>query len=329
MNPVLLIIIGLGVAAVLGWFLLAGDSDAERRMKKVAGEKSSNKIFDIRTALFGADETRDLRRRQIQESVQQIEERAAKTKRRRSLEDLVDLAGLAIPPRHIQFVGAGAGILLGGTGWLFAGLPLLIAVLIVGLCTVIVPRLFLGYLINRRKRRFMELFPDAIDIMVRAIRTGLPVNDALRMIATESPAPVGPEFLELVEAQRLGLTVESALDRMCERVAIPEINFLAIVMNIQARSGGNLSEALANLSRVLRERKKMRGKIAAVSQEAISSASIIGAMPVLIVGLLMLINPEYLIPLLETKLGNIILGGCLIWMGIGVLVMRGMIKMDI
>ena len=165
--------------------------------------------------------------------------------------------------------------------------------------------------------------------MVRGIKSGLPMSDALRVIAAESPAPVGPEFIELVEGQRLGISIEQGLERMAERIALPEINFLAIVMNVQSKSGGNLSEALSNLSRVLRERKKMRGKIVAVSQEAKSSASIIGALPFVIIIGLYFMSPGYLAPLWETSTGNMLVVGCLCWMGLGVFVMSRMIKLDI
>lgn len=191
------------------------------------------------------------------------------------------------------------------------------------------PRWLLSSLISRRRKKFLDIFPDAIDVMVRAIKSGLPVSDALRVISTECPAPIGPEFVELVEGQRLGISIEQGLERMAERIGLSEINFLAIVMNIQSKSGGNLSEALNNLSRVLRERKKMRGKISAVSQEAKSSAMIIGALPFLIIGGLSFMSPGYLAPLWETTIGNIIVFGCVFWMGLGTFVMSRMIKLDI
>ncbi len=143
--------------------------------------------------------------------------------------------------------------------------------------------------------------------MVRGIKAGLPVSDALKVIAKETPAPVGPEFLDVVEGQRVGITIDQGLERMYERMPLAEVNFLAIVMAIQAKTGGNLAEALGNLSRVLRDRKKMKQKINSVSQEAKASAAIIGALPFLIGGAMMVLNPTYLLPLFETKLGNVLL----------------------
>jgi tight adherence protein B len=157
----------------------------------------------------------------------------------------------------------------------------------------------------------------------------LPVTDALKVIARETPAPVGPEFSEVVEGQRVGITIDQGLARMYERMPLQEVNFLAIVMAIQAKTGGNLAEALGNLSKVLRDRKKMKQKIQSVSQEAKASAMIIGALPFVIAGGMMILNPTYLLPLFETKLGNIMLIGSGLWMGMGALVMRKMISFDI
>jgi len=301
----------------------------DRRMKMVTEkEKPKERGFDLRTMLFGADDFKDLRRRQVQESVSQLEERTKLSNRRKSLQDLMDQAGVGMPIMQFNAIAAGLGLSLAALSFL-AGLPILASIAVAGIGFFGFPRWLLSSLIGRRRKKFLELFPDAIDIMVRAIKSGLPVSDALRVIASECPAPIGPEFLELVEGQRLGISIEQGLERMAERIGLPEINFLAIVMNIQSKSGGNLSEALNNLSRVLRERRKMRGKIVAVSQEAKSSASIIGALPFLIIGALSFINPGYLSPLWETSIGNLLVIGCLSWMGIGIFVMSRMIKLDI
>jgi len=164
--------------------------------------------------------------------------------------------------------------------------------------------------------------------MVRGLKSGLPVTDAMKVIASETPAPVGPEFLEVVEGQRIGISVDQGIERMYERMPLAEVNFLAIVMAIQAKTGGNLSEALSNLSKVLRDRKKMKAKIRSMSQEAKSSAAIIGSLPFLIMGALTVLNPAYLNPLWDTTVGNIMVIGSGIWMCLGILVMRKMINFD-
>ena len=172
------------------------------------------------------------------------------------------------------------------------------------------PRWFLNFLRKRRQNVFITDFADAIDVMVRGLKAGLPVSDAMKVIAAESGPPVGPEFMEVVEGQRVGITIDQGIERMFERMPLSEVNFLGIVMAIQAKTGGNLSEALSNLSKVLRDRKKMKAKIRAVSQEAKSSAAIIGALPFVIMGALTVLNPEYLNPLFNTSAGNIMLAGC-------------------
>ena len=191
------------------------------------------------------------------------------------------------------------------------------------------PRWFLGFLRNRRQNVFLNDFADAIDVMVRGLKAGLPVSEAMKIIASESGPPVGPEFMEVVEGQRVGISIDQGIERMVDRMPLSEVNFLAIVMTIQSKTGGNLSEALSNLSRVLRDRKKMKQKIRAVSQEAKSSAAIIGSLPFVIMGALTVLNPNYLSPLFNTQMGNMLLVGSATWMMIGVLVMRKMINFEI
>lgn len=165
--------------------------------------------------------------------------------------------------------------------------------------------------------------------MVRGLKAGLPVSTPCwKVIAAESGLPVGPEFMEVVEGQRVGITIDQGIERMFERMPLSEVTFLGIVMAIQARRAATC-QALNNLSKVLRDRKKMKNKIRAVSQEAKSSAAIIGALPFVIMGALTVLNPEYLNPLFNTSTGNIMLAGCGLWMLTGVLVMRKMINFEI
>jgi tight adherence protein B len=215
----------------------------------------------------------------------------------------------------------GLAILLAGAPWYVA-----LAAAAVGLFGL--PRWFLGYLRKRRQEVFLREFADAIDIMVRGLKAGLPVSDAMKVIAAETPAPVGPEFLEVVEGQRVGIAIDQGIERMLDRMPLAEVNFLSIVMAIQSKTGGNLAEALNNLSKVLRDRKRMKQKIAAVSQEAKASAMIIGSLPFVITGAMSILNPEYLNPLWDTEIGHLLIAGSLLWMGTGVLIMRKMINFD-
>jgi tight adherence protein B len=180
-----------------------------------------------------------------------------------------------------------------------------------------------------RFRRFTVEFPNAVDVIVRGVKSGLPLADCLKIIAAEAQAPVREEFKTVVEDQTLGLPLEDAVQRLPERIPLPEASFFAIVVAIQARTGGGLSEALGNLSSVLRDRQKMRAKIRAVSSEAKASASIIGSLPVAVGGLVYLTSPKYISLLFTTLTGHVVLAGCALWMLIGVLIMRKMINFEI
>jgi tight adherence protein B len=263
----------------------------------------------------------------VQESLKQIEEYQRNRKRRMTLRVLISQAGLQISIRNFWLVSLAFGAILAlGVG--LSGLPWLVAAgagLAGGLG---LPRWLLGFLRRRRQQTFLNEYADAIDVMVRGLKAGLPVTDAMKVIASETPAPVGPEFLDVVEGQRVGITIDQGIERMFERMPLAEVNFLAIVMAIQSKAGGNLAEALSNLSKVLRDRKRMKAKIRSVSQEAKSSAMIIGALPFFIAATLAVLNPEYLMPLWETRIGNILLVGSGIWMLTGVMVMRKMINFD-
>jgi tight adherence protein B len=184
----------------------------------------------------------------------------------------------------------------------------------------------LAFLKGQREKAFTREFAPAIDTIVRSVKSGLPVNEALKLVSTEIPEPVAGEFKLLVESLKVGVTMEDGLKRMYERVPTPEVNFLGIVMTIQQKSGGNLSEALTNLSGVLRDRKRLQGKIRAMSSEAKAGASIIGSLPPGVMTLIYVSTPTYIQPMFTVELGNLMLLGCAVWMAIGVLVMKKMVS---
>jgi tight adherence protein B len=190
------------------------------------------------------------------------------------------------------------------------------------------PNWMLKFLSARRTKKFVEAFPGAIDVIVRGIRAGLPVTDCFRVVAAESPEPLRSEFKGVVEAQTLGLSLGEAAERLADRIPIPEVSFFSIVINITQKTGGNLSDTLSNLASVLRDRKKMREKIQAISSEAKTSAGIIGALPFLVAGAVYFIQPDYILVLFRTFVGNIVIGCGLLWMTIGILIMRKMINFD-
>lgn len=316
-----------GVVLALLFPLLSGGGPSKRVRAIGEGRKANSGKQAASSRRI--DGQKDNRRKQIQETLNQIDERQkTERKRRMTLRMLIMQSGLDILPRHFWFMSFGLGLVFAVIPLIF-GIPWYIAVLggVVGLFGF--PRWFLGFLRRRRQNVFLTEFADAIDVMVRGLKAGLPVSDAMKVIAAESGPPVGPEFLEVVEGQRVGIAIDQGVERMYERMPLSEVNFLGIVMAIQMKTGGNLSEALGNLSKVLRDRKKMKAKIRAVSQEAKSSAAIIGSLPFVITGGLTLLNPEYLNPLFYTSSGNLMLMGCGTWMTIGVLVMRKMINFQV
>jgi tight adherence protein B len=191
-----------------------------------------------------------------------------------------------------------------------------------------VPRWVVNFLRKRRMAKFLDEFANASDVIVRGVKAGLPLNDCIKIIANEAAEPVRSEFRHIVETQALGVPLADAVAKLPERVPVPEANFFAIVVAVQARAGGNLSEALGNLSRVLRDRRKMKGKIGAMSMEAKASAAIIGALPIVVMILVYITSPNYIMLLFTEQLGNVILGASAVWMTMGILVMRRMINFD-
>jgi tight adherence protein B len=323
---VAMVAVAVGALAMALLFPLFNRSAADERLEAIAGPKGESRMNNLRAKL--AEDSKDSRRKQIQDSLKQVEDREKERKRKQTLKSRMQQAGLEMTVRSWW-------VMSGICGLVFAVVPIgfgapIYAGAIAGFVGFLgFPRWLLGFLCRRRQNVFLNDFADAIDVMVRGLKAGLPVSDAMKIISTEQGPPVGPEFMEVVEGQRVGITIDQGIERMVERIPLAEVNFLAIVMAIQSKTGGNLSEALNNLSRVLRDRKKMKSKIRAISQEAKSSAAIIGSLPILLLGGLSFINPEYLAPLFSTNMGNLCLVASGLWMFLGVLVMRKMINFEI
>ncbi len=212
---------------------------------------------------------------------------------------------------------------------MIAGLPWFVAPVAAAVGMFGIPRWTLGYLRKRRQNIFLNDFADAVDVMVRGLKAGLPVTDAMKVIANETGPRLARSSWRSSKDSALALPSIRVWSACSNVMPLAEVNFLGIVMAIQAKTGGNLAEALNNLSKVLRDRKKMKMKIKAVSQEAKASAGIIGSLPLLIMGAMTVLNPEYLNPLFYTNTGNMLIAGSVTWMGMGVLVMRKMINFEV
>ena len=271
------------------------------------------------------------RRKNVQDSLKQLDEKQKYTDRnmrKPPLKVQIRQAGMQVPIERFYIYSAVCGIVLTFLLY-FIKAPLWVlpgALLVGGLG---LPRWFVSFRRKRRVKAFLEEFPNALDIIVRAVKSGLPLNDAIRLIANESPEPVRAEFRRIVDSQQLGISVPDAAMRMSETMPCTEAGFFGIVIQIQSQAGGNLSEALGNLSRVLRDRKKMKAKVAALSMEAKASAVIIGALPFVVAFLVYLSSPNYIMPLFTTNVGNLILGCAGVWMSIGILVMRKMMNFEV
>lgn len=191
------------------------------------------------------------------------------------------------------------------------------------------PHWYIGRLITKRTAQFNARFPDAIELLTRGLRSGLPVTETLQVVAREVPGPVGQEFKAICERIRIGRTMDQALQVAAEKLGIPEFNFFCISLAIQRETGGNLAETLSNLADVLRKRSQMKLKIKAMSSESKASAYIVGALPFLVFAMVYYMKPDYLQGFFyEDRLIIAGLGG-MVWMGIGVFIMSKMINFEI
>jgi len=306
-----------GIAWVFVYPLLSGERKAENRRASIAKPEPTARR---------ADKTQRSRREQVESSLKDLEARRQRQSKI-ALSTRLTQAGLDWPEQKFWVVSAilagvffclgmiAGGGLLGATGLGFAaGFGL--------------PRWALSYLKKRREKAFLKALPDAVDVIVRGIKAGLPLFESIKVVAADSPEPLKSEFNAIIETQAIGMPLGEACTRLYERMPVPEANFFGIVIAIQQKSGGNLSEALGNLSKVLRDRKKMAEKIQAMSMEAKASAAIIGSLPPAVMFFVYLSTPDYMSLLWTHPTGQLMLVGSALWMTLGVLVMKKMINFD-
>ena len=307
-----------GVAWVFLYPLLSGERKAEQRRASVTRAEPA-------AARSTARVTRS-RREQVEETLKDLEVKKQKLKRP-PLHIKIQQAGLSWSKNQFLMIAAGLGLTAFAVTFVITG-GLLQALMAAFAAGGGLPLWILSFLKKRREKKFLDTFPDAVDVIVRGIKAGLPLADSLKVIANDAQEPIKSEFKAIIETQTIGMPLGEACAKLYERMPLPEANFFAIVISIQQKAGGNLSEALGNLSRVLRDRKKMKAKIQAMSMEAKASASIIGCLPVAVGGLVWLTSPDYIELLWTADLGRMMMAGCAMWMGIGVFVMKQMINFD-
>jgi tight adherence protein B len=305
----------------LAYPYLSGDIKAQQRTAALMAPSAARSAG----ARSGGDPAK--RRKMIADSLKEVEAQS-RTKKKATLEQRIAQAGLTMSRQ--SFIVA-----CGGAGFFLAALTYVLrddALVALGVGVVVAfgaPNWLLSYLCRRRISIFLDVFPNAVEVIIRGVKAGLPVADCFRVIASEAQEPVRSEFRRIVEGQAINLTLGEATERFAERMPVAEASFFSIVINIQQKSGGNLSEALGNLAGVLRDRKRMKGKIKAMSSEAKASAGIVGSLPFLVGGAVYLTNPAYMEVLFTTLPGKMVLVGSLMWMSIGVFIMKKMMSFDI
>ena len=309
-----------GVAWVFLYPLLSGERQVEQRKETIA--KTERVARTASNARVGPK----VRREQVEESLKELEHREKQAKSP-PLNVRIQQAGLNWSKQKFLTISAMIGLVIVLVSLLVGG-GILIGLVLAFAGGLGLPRWVLNFLKKRRESRFLNVFPEAVDVIVRGIKSGLPLLDCLKMIAAEAPEPVRSEFKAIIDTQTIGLPIGEACTKLYDRVRLPEANFFGIVISIQQKAGGNLSEALGNLSRVLRDRKKMKAKIQAMSMEAKASAMIIAALPFTVMILVYLTSPSYIELLWTEPLGRMMLACCVVWMSMGVFVMKKMINFD-
>lgn len=306
-----------GLAWVFLYPSLSGEKQAEKRRASFARSEPT---------VIGEERGQGSRRVQVEQSMKELEQRLAKAKKV-PLSTRIAQAGLNWTKKQFIIISVALGAVALAVSYI-AGVALLPAIGFGAAAGLGLPRWVLNFLKNRREKKFLNALPDAVDIIVRGIKAGLPLFDSIKIVATDTPEPLRGEFQAIIETQTIGMPLGEACQRLYERMPLPESNFFGIVVAIQTKTGGNLSEALGNLSKVLRDRRKMAAKIQAMSMEAKASAAIIGSLPPLVMVMVYIMTPEYISILWTHPTGRIMLAGCVLWMGTGIFVMKKMINFD-
>ena len=323
-TTLLLVILAMVTVGAAGFALVPsalGSKRADQRRKAFQGDIRANR----REA--DASRTRESRRKSVQQALKAQAEELNQKKRLR-LSDLVFQAGMTIEPaafiRNSVIFGAVLFVVL-----FLVQVPYYFAAIFAVAGAYLLPRLYLQFRRKRYQDQFLDELPNAIEAIVRGVKTGLPLNDSMRVVARDAKEPVKSEFGRVLDQQSFGFSMTEAVQVLLERVPLPEVNFFVVVISVQQQSGGNLSEALGNLARVLRNRKKMKAKVKAMSSEAKASAGIIGSLPILVAVLVSLVTPSYLQPLFTTPIGNICLAAGVIMMATGIFIMNRMVQFEV
>lgn len=326
--------------AGIGLALSGGDKEAARKRARAIGAGATVSGKGRNAKVMDESAKRRAKTQEMLDTLRKQGEARRKNNAAQTIKSKLVQAGLEVPMSAFWLFSlllgatcAGLVYLSGFEGITMAGIslksrPLLILGAFIG-GGLGLPRFVLGFMINSRHKKMINQFADALDIIVRGVKSGLPLNECIRIISSESPEPLRTEFATLADNLAMGAGTDRSLNMFYKRVPLQEVNFFVIVLMIQSKAGGNLSEALGNLSAVIRSRKMMREKIKAMSSEAKASAMIIGSLPFAVGLLVFLTTPDYILELFRTETGHVILvmGSGLMFTGI--MTMKRMINFDI
>lgn len=330
LTTLLIAVLGFVMIAGVGFAFVGGGGSADTAVKRAqalgANEKVTGSDGKLRRKPLSREASAEQRRKEILTKLKDAERQERKA--RVTLRNRLQQAGLSGDTTKFWIISVILAAVAGG-GVLMLGQKPLVALGVAFAAGLGLPRWAIGFMAARRMKKFTAEFANAVDVIIRGIKSGLPVHDCLKIIGRESPAPLGPLFQRLVENVGMGLTLEQALEKMYESMPTPELRFFTIVVGIQQKTGGNLAEALTNLTVVLRARKMMREKIKALSSEATASAGIIGALPPGVMTIVMVTTPAYMSLMFTDPRGHLMLLGSALWMSAGVFVMKKMISFKI
>lgn len=318
LAPLLAALAFAGAIYALVYPYFSDDRQKDKRLASVAKARARN--------IGGASaDVQSSRKKSVADTLKEMDDRK-KADKKITMGLRLERAGLKVTPRDFYILSATLGVILSGIVYSILELPIGAVIVAAFLGGFGLPRWILGKIIKRRQAKFSAQLANAIDVIVRGVKSGLPLNECLQVIARESPEPLAGEFRNIVEQQRLGVPLADGLERMCERMPLAEVRFLTIVISIQQQAGGNLSEALANLSGVLRDRHMLALKVKALSAEAKASAMVLASLPPGVMTMVYLTSPGYMMPLFTTTVGRFMIAIGAFWMMTGVMVMKKMIN---
>jgi tight adherence protein B len=323
MSPLILALLAVLAVGAAGFALvpsMLGSSRAQKRIRALQGDIQANRRES------NAARDRELRRRSVQEALKSQTD-GLRARKRVPLQALIFQAGLKTKARSFirnqVILGVACAVAV-----FVVQVPIYYAVIFGAAAGYVLPRWWLARKRKQYQNKFLDELPNAVEAIVRGVKSGLPLNDSIRLVSKEAKEPVRSEFGRVLDQQAVGKSMAEAVMILFDRVPVPEVNFFIVVITVQQQAGGNLSEALGNLSRVLRNRKAMKLKIKAMSSEAKASAGIIGSLPFVVAILVSLTSPTYLLPLVQTTTGQMWLGIAAAMLATGIFVMRKMVAFD-